>query len=555
MLDDAIPTTTSIDQRELERRVSVLYEEFEHGAIDENDEELVLKREAHTRYLQGGLGALPPGFIVLDASRTWICYWILHALALLDAPLPASPSREAIIAFLASCQHPDGGFGGGPYQLPHLAPTYAAVSALVTLGGPDALGVIDRPALHAYLLRMCVPPARGGGMTMNEGGEVDVRGCYIAMAVCHMLCLDKQAAHGGYAFCGLAAAALLGGAAAAATLDLPALLRWAAQRQGAIEGGFMGRTNKLVDGCYSLWQGGAFPVLHELMEAHGGGLLSSIAAGVAPPPAAPTAAAPAAAPEPAPAAALGSRHDSAASIPSDQQGQGDAGGASGGQEGGAASVTQVADCLADLLLSGGTDWVASLQTLPPLGVAERQTLPPLGVAERQVERLQQQLDSVVEASLQAEDALRAAVQLQRAEEEVAALRQEAAGLAIEHAKEHLEVMRTSAAVLTTAGAGGSAQAAAAPGAAQQQLLYNATALQLWLLKCCQGGRGGMRDKPGKAPDYYHTCYCLSGLSSSQHYSGVVLGGPANKLRRADPLCNVVADRVAEAVAFFAEQPL
>ena len=27
----------------------------------------------------------------------------------------------------------------------------------------------------------------------------------------------------------------------------------------------MGRTNKLVDGCYSFWQGGLFPLLQKLM--------------------------------------------------------------------------------------------------------------------------------------------------------------------------------------------------------------------------------------------------------------------------------------------------
>ena len=27
-----------------------------------------------------------------------------------------------------------------------------------------------------------------------------------------------------------------------------------------------GRTNKLVDGCYSFWQGGIFPLLHEICE-------------------------------------------------------------------------------------------------------------------------------------------------------------------------------------------------------------------------------------------------------------------------------------------------
>lgn len=37
-----------------------------------------------------------------------------------------------------------GGFGGGPGQFPHLAPTYAAVNALVILGTEEAYKVIDR---------------------------------------------------------------------------------------------------------------------------------------------------------------------------------------------------------------------------------------------------------------------------------------------------------------------------------------------------------------------------------------------------------------------------
>lgn len=31
-----------------------------------------------------------------------------------------------------------------------------------------------------------------------------------------------------------------------------------------MEGGFNGRTNKLVDGCYSFWQGGLFPLLQRV---------------------------------------------------------------------------------------------------------------------------------------------------------------------------------------------------------------------------------------------------------------------------------------------------
>lgn len=35
------------------------------------------------------------------------------------------------------------------------------------------------------------------------------------------------------------------------------------------EGGFQGRTNKLVDGCYSFWQGGVFPLLHLALAVEG----------------------------------------------------------------------------------------------------------------------------------------------------------------------------------------------------------------------------------------------------------------------------------------------
>lgn len=49
-------------------------------------------------------------------------------------------------------------------------------------------------------------------------------------------------------------------------IDVDAALRWSAVMQGeaAEAGGFRGRSNKLVDGCYSWWVGGTFPILEEL---------------------------------------------------------------------------------------------------------------------------------------------------------------------------------------------------------------------------------------------------------------------------------------------------
>jgi hypothetical protein len=43
------------------------------------------------------------------------------------------------------------------------------VSALVTLGGAQALEAVDRDAMQGFLLRVAVPPEQGGGFVMHEG--------------------------------------------------------------------------------------------------------------------------------------------------------------------------------------------------------------------------------------------------------------------------------------------------------------------------------------------------------------------------------------------------
>eukprot|EP00271_Cylindrocystis_brebissonii_P006673 TRINITY_DN1943_c0_g1_i1.p2 TRINITY_DN1943_c0_g1~~TRINITY_DN1943_c0_g1_i1.p2 ORF type:complete len:283 (-),score=53.65 TRINITY_DN1943_c0_g1_i1:160-1008(-) len=91
------------------------------------------------------------------------------------------------------------------------------------------------------------------------------------------------------------------------------------------------------------------------------------------------------------------------------------------------------------------------------------------------------------------------------------------------------------------------------------LLFNPRALQGYILVCCQASGGGLIDKPGKKPDFYHTCYCLSGLSLAQHVQGpdeppapgAVVGSYAlNRLEPTDPLCNVQVDKYREALRFF-----
>ncbi|XP_023321820.1 protein farnesyltransferase subunit beta, partial [Eurytemora carolleeae] len=222
---------------------------------------------------------------ILDASRPWLVYWILHSLELLGEEL-SREDKINITNFLARCQDSEGGFAGGPGQLAHLAPTYAAVNSLVIIGTDDALSLIDRRKLATWLDKLRCPD---GAFTMHIDGEIDIRGVYCALSVARLTNIYSSSlfakteewllrcqtyeggfggvpgmeAHGGYTFCGLAALIIMGKESLCNTENL---LLWAVNKQMRLEGGFQGRTNKLVDGCYSFWQGGIFPLIHSILS-------------------------------------------------------------------------------------------------------------------------------------------------------------------------------------------------------------------------------------------------------------------------------------------------
>lgn len=52
--------------------------------------------------------------------------------------------------------------------------------------------------------------------------------------------------------------------------------------------------------------------------------------------------------------------------------------------------------------------------------------------------------------------------------------------------------------------------------ASDGVLFDRVALQEFILLIAQAPKGGLRDKPGKHADAYHTCYNLSGLSMCQN---------------------------------------
>lgn len=164
--------------------------------------------------------------------------------------------------------------------------------------------------------------------------------------------------------------------------------------QGALEGGFAGRTAKLVDGCYSFWQGGAFPILADLLRQQQAGQPAGAAAQ---------------------SAATGLRAAAAAARPAAEGAA--AAGAAGGT-GVAVPDAAVAARLSKLLLGEapeGSDGDTSPRAGDPARepslaewVGDLPKLTPLAAVQRRQAELQTQLDAAVEASLEAEERYQAA---------------------------------------------------------------------------------------------------------------------------------------------------
>ena len=247
-----------------------------------------LAREKHLRFALGGLVKLPRKTSTLSSGQPWLLFWITNTLELLKEPLHYE-TKLRIVDYLKHCVCPTtGAFCGGPYQRPHLAPCYASMMAITILGIPEAYALVNRKGLHDFIVSMKVA-GRPGLFTMHERGESDMRAIYCAVVAADLANVLDDAvtagisdfivasqsyeggigaepfgeAHGGFTYCGTASMCILN---QAHRLNLRRLAEWLAGRQMAAEGGFQGRTNKLVDSCYSFWQGATFQVLQLIDE-------------------------------------------------------------------------------------------------------------------------------------------------------------------------------------------------------------------------------------------------------------------------------------------------
>ncbi len=287
-IKNTLITKTLEDQLETETLCLHLYHEANRSSTS-----IFLDKEKHNMFLiQPFMRPLPGGFVALDASKPWMVYWVANSMGLLG--FDYTLFHQGMVDTIFETLGPSGGFGGGFQQVDHAASNYAAILSLALSGDEKAWSKIDRRKIYKWFMELKQPD---GSFEMHFGGEKDVRATYCILTVAVLLniitdelikdtakwiasCQTYEGgfggepdteAHGGYCFCALAALSILGNPQKILQeqIDLDSFVRWLSHRQYYLEGGFSGRTNKLVDGCYSHWIGGCWPLVECALNTYG----------------------------------------------------------------------------------------------------------------------------------------------------------------------------------------------------------------------------------------------------------------------------------------------
>lgn len=281
-----VVTATSREQEKVEDRVRKIYDTI----LDSGDNHLAkLNRQDHIQLCRESLSTpLPSPFQGLDASHPWMIFWLTNSLRLVGGDVKefGQSISSNINSYIAEGNM---GFAGGVSQLGHAAASYASICALALCEDKTLWSKIDRSAIYKWLMDL---KQKDGSFVMHYGGECDARAVYCVLCIASLLNIitpelventaswilrcqtfeggfagtPGDEAHGGYTFCSVAALYILG-EETIRKCNLESLTRWTSMRQYAVEGGLSGRTNKLVDGCYSHWVGGLVPILESVIGA------------------------------------------------------------------------------------------------------------------------------------------------------------------------------------------------------------------------------------------------------------------------------------------------
>jgi protein farnesyltransferase subunit beta len=312
------------EQKMVEEGISKIFrlEGFDINIAEDFSKNLRFEYEYHLEFAKKMIRHLSGSYAGIDAGLPWFSYWVLNIFDMcsMNKYELSYDMKIKFVNYLKELQHPEGGFSGYNYGHAHLVSNYAAVMAIINLDMKEAYEIIDREKMKNFLKRMknnnfsnkttsfseiydkngnfliskgednlldkCSDYKSNspGSFQMHVNGESDLRATYCALTVAHVLnILDEELlegvieniklcqtfegglgpepfceAHGGYSFCGIATLVMLN---KLDSIDVNRFIHWLVNKQMSKEGGFQGRTNKLVDSCYSFWQGSIFNLL------------------------------------------------------------------------------------------------------------------------------------------------------------------------------------------------------------------------------------------------------------------------------------------------------
>lgn len=167
------------------------------------------------------------------------------------------------------------GWSGFIHAYPTMVPLYGNIILLGLLDSEEAYSMVDQKAFYDFLMS-CKNP--DGSFSQFPGGETDLRCTFAALFIAWIIniitpelvaglveftasCQNYEGgfspvpdceAHGGFTYCGIGIMHILNRMDA---ININKAIRYIADRQVPYAGGFCGRTNKLVDSCYSWWIG------------------------------------------------------------------------------------------------------------------------------------------------------------------------------------------------------------------------------------------------------------------------------------------------------------
>ncbi|OHT06841.1 Protein farnesyltransferase subunit beta [Tritrichomonas foetus] len=274
--DEDYPTGTSLAELSNEEAIrDILLSDFK------------LLVEPHIKYVKNLYERKSASGMAAETFSIWSATYTLFILRVLN--YTGDDFHDIIqktTSYLERRKCINGGYSGLTYDNTHLVTNYSLIMSIGLIGTEEAFSMVDRDLIYKALLQLKCP---NGSFRTTRDMENDIRATFVALLIADTLNIltDELTAnvpeyvlscnsydggfgpvpgvesHGGYVHCAVGAMYLLH---QLDRLNLNSLMRWIAMRQMEYSGGFQGRTNKLVDSCYSWWIGSACRIISDHLK-------------------------------------------------------------------------------------------------------------------------------------------------------------------------------------------------------------------------------------------------------------------------------------------------